>query len=58
MAGLDDISDPETAAAMNEFDFLVSEVGEGAGEARSGDGEWGELVKSNILQSECAKVIS
>ena len=49
MAGLDDISDPETAAAMNEFEFLVSEVGEGAGEARSGDGEWGEFVQASYF---------
>ncbi|XP_055957488.1 striatin isoform X2 [Patella vulgata] len=38
MAGMDDV-DPETEEALAEFDFLVSESGEGAGEARShGDG--------------------
>lgn len=44
MAGIDDVlADPETQEALSEFDFLVSESGEGAGEARShGDGpEWG-----------------
>ena len=43
--GIDDVmtADPETEEALAEFDFLVSESGEGAGEARSqGDGtEWG-----------------
>ena len=44
MAGMEDVlADPETEKAIAEFDFLVSETGEGAGEARShGDGtEWG-----------------
>ncbi|XP_046359156.1 striatin-3-like isoform X5 [Haliotis cracherodii] len=44
MAGIEDVmADPETEEALAEFDFLVSESGEGAGEARShGDGtEWG-----------------
>ncbi|XP_074641715.1 striatin-3-like isoform X2 [Tubulanus polymorphus] len=43
MAGIDDVlGDPEEEEALAEFDFLVSETGEGAGEARSqGDGtEW------------------
>lgn len=46
MAGMDEmLADPETEEALAEFDFLVSETGEGAGEARSqGDGtEWGGL---------------
>ena len=44
MAGIEDVlADPETEEALAEFDFLVSESGEGAGEARSqGDGTiWG-----------------
>ncbi|XP_029650816.1 striatin-3 isoform X3 [Octopus sinensis] len=44
MAGMEDVlANPETEEALAEFDFLVSESGEGAGEARSqGDGtEWG-----------------
>lgn len=43
MAGMEDVlADPETEEVLAEFDFLVSESGEGAGEARSqGDGtEW------------------
>eukprot|EP00106_Octopus_bimaculoides_P021342 XP_014788784.1 PREDICTED: striatin-3-like isoform X6 [Octopus bimaculoides] len=43
MAGMEDVlANPETEEALAEFDFLVSESGEGAGEARSqGDGtEW------------------
>ncbi|GAB1608074.1 striatin-3-like isoform X5 [Argonauta hians] len=43
MAGMEDVlANPETDEALAEFDFLVSESGEGAGEARSqGDGtEW------------------
>lgn len=46
MAGIEDVmADPETEEALAEFDFLVSESGEGAGEARShGDGtEWGKV---------------
>jgi len=43
--GIDEVltADPETEEALAEFDFLVSESGEGAGEARSqGDGtDWG-----------------
>ncbi|XP_041355160.1 striatin-3-like isoform X2 [Gigantopelta aegis] len=36
MAGIEDVmGDPETEEALAEFDFLVSESGEGAGEARS-----------------------
>lgn len=45
MAGMEDVlADPETEEVLAEFDFLVSESGEGAGEARSqGDGtEWGK----------------
>lgn len=45
MAGMEDVlANPETEEALAEFDFLVSESGEGAGEARSqGDGtEWGK----------------
>ena len=40
----DVMADAETEEALAEFDFLVSESGEGAGEARSqGDGtEWGK----------------
>ncbi|XP_025103837.1 striatin-3-like isoform X2 [Pomacea canaliculata] len=37
MAGEDLLDDPETEEALAEFDFLVSESGEGAGEARSHD---------------------
>lgn len=54
MAGIDDVlADPETQEALSEFDFLVSESGEGAGEARShGDGpEWGNQKKSLIYNS-------
>ena len=44
MAGLD-VIDPETEV-MAEFDFLSTEGGEGAGEARSGDAaEWGEYCR-------------
>ncbi|XP_055957495.1 striatin-3 isoform X9 [Patella vulgata] len=42
MAGMDDV-DPETEEALAEFDFLVSESGEGAGEARS----HGDAVQGN-----------
>ena len=40
----DVMADAETEEALAEFDFLVSESGEGAGEARSqGDGtDWGK----------------
>ncbi|XP_078673597.1 striatin-3-like isoform X1 [Branchiostoma floridae x Branchiostoma belcheri] len=43
LAGMEDVlADPETEEALAEFDFLVSEAGEGAGEAKSTDGaEWG-----------------
>ncbi|XP_025103843.1 striatin-3-like isoform X8 [Pomacea canaliculata] len=42
MAGEDLLDDPETEEALAEFDFLVSESGEGAGEARSHDSsDWG-----------------
>ncbi|XP_041355161.1 striatin-3-like isoform X3 [Gigantopelta aegis] len=44
MAGIEDVmGDPETEEALAEFDFLVSESGEGAGEARSPreGSEWG-----------------
>ena len=47
MAGIEDVmGDPETEEALAEFDFLVSESGEGAGEARSPrDGsEWGKIL--------------
>ncbi|KAL5009242.1 hypothetical protein ScPMuIL_014823 [Solemya velum] len=50
MAGIDDVlADPETQEALSEFDFLVSESGEGAGEARShGDGpEWEERKETS-----------
>ena len=46
MAGMEDVlADTETEEALAEFDFLVSESGEGAGEARipGEDGEWGEI---------------
>ena len=47
MVAMEDmISDPDADEALNDLDeFLASEGGEGAGEARSGaDGsEWGEL---------------
>lgn len=36
MAGIEDVvADPDTEEALAEFDFLVSENSEGAGEARS-----------------------
>lgn len=37
MAGEELLDDPETEEALAEFDFLVTESGEGAGEARSQD---------------------
>lgn len=44
MAGEDLMEDPETEEALAEFDFLVSESGEGAGEARSHQSsDWGKL---------------
>lgn len=52
MAGVEDImGDPDTEEALAEFDFLVSESSEGAGEARSqGDGtEW---EKKDLSPSE------
>lgn len=52
MAGMEEaLADPETEEALAEFDFLVSESGEGAGEARSsGDGtDWGELPRLSLL---------
>lgn len=47
MAGMEDaMADADTEEALAEFDFLVTEGGEGAGEARShGDGEWGRCMK-------------
>ena len=47
MAGMEDaMADADTEEALAEFDFLVTEGGEGAGEARShGDGEWGKCVE-------------
>ncbi|XP_029650819.1 striatin isoform X6 [Octopus sinensis] len=51
MAGMEDVlANPETEEALAEFDFLVSESGEGAGEARSqGDGtEWGVQGSGSI----------
>ena len=41
----------EAEEALAEFDFLVSETGEGAGEAQShGDGpEWGKTVPALIV---------
>ena len=49
MAGLD-VIDPETEV-MAEFDFLSTEGGEGAGEARSGDAaEWGEYWLLNYVK--------
>ncbi|KAK2145167.1 hypothetical protein LSH36_697g00020 [Paralvinella palmiformis] len=51
--GIDEVltADPETEEALAEFDFLVSESGEGAGEARSqGDGtDW---EKKDLSPSE------
>ncbi|XP_045179942.2 striatin-3-like isoform X8 [Mercenaria mercenaria] len=49
MAGVDD----ETEEVLAEFDFLVSEAGEGAGEAQShGDGpEWAGVQSGGNLQS-------
>lgn len=39
------MADADTEEALAEFDFLVTEGGEGAGEARShGDGEWGKCL--------------
>ncbi|XP_055957494.1 striatin-3 isoform X8 [Patella vulgata] len=50
MAGMDDV-DPETEEALAEFDFLVSESGEGAGEARShGDGMPWAVQGNNSIQ--------
>ena len=49
LAGMEDaMADPETEEALAEFDFMVQESGEGAGEARShGDGtEWGKALVS------------
>ncbi|ESO96474.1 hypothetical protein LOTGIDRAFT_231798 [Lottia gigantea] len=49
MAGIEDVlGDAETEEALAEFDFLVSESGEGAGEARSqGDGmPWAKKEKN------------
>uniref|UniRef100_A0A8C6WMZ7 Striatin, calmodulin binding protein 3 n=1 Tax=Neogobius melanostomus TaxID=47308 RepID=A0A8C6WMZ7_9GOBI len=45
--GLASEEDADTEEALKEFDFLVTEDGEGAGEARSsGDGtEWGKTLK-------------
>ena len=45
MAGIEDIADADTEEALAEFNFLVSENNEGAGEAQSqGDNvDWGEL---------------
>jgi len=48
MAGVDDVEAEEVLA---EFDFLVSETGEGAGEAQvqQGDGtEWGKLCPTAL----------
>ena len=43
MAGEELMDDPETEEALAEFDFLVTESGEGAGEARSHDSsDWGK----------------
>ena len=53
MAGMEEaLADPETEEALAEFDFLVSESGEGAGEARSsGDGtEWGKLSRYSCVE--------
>ena len=44
MAGMDDVlNDPDTEEALVEFDLILSEASEGAGEARTaGDGaDWG-----------------
>lgn len=51
MAGMEDM-DPETEA-LAEFDFLVTESGEGAGEARShGEGtEWGKPTNAVELRT-------
>ena len=56
MAGEELMEDPETEEALAEFDFLVTESGEGAGEARSHDGsDWGKphchaaLTPSSLL---------
>ena len=47
MAGMEDVLvDPETEEALAEFDFLVSESGEGGGESRGDGTEWG-LSKFN-----------
>ena len=44
-AGIEDIADADTEEALAEFNFLVSENNEGAGEAQSqGDNvDWGKL---------------
>ncbi len=63
MAGMEDVlADAEAEEALAEFDFLVSESGEGAGEARSqGDAtDWGEadFYHANIsMQLRTRKVV-
>ena len=55
MAGVDDV---EAEEALAEFDFLVSEQAEGAGEAQShGDGpEWGKIISSDRLFRICKNI--
>ncbi|XP_033644615.1 striatin-3-like [Asterias rubens] len=51
MAGMDDVlNDPDTEEALAEFDLILSESSEGAGEARTaGDGaDWGLDKKSDL----------
>ncbi|XP_022111054.1 striatin-3-like [Acanthaster planci] len=51
MAGMDDVlNDPATEEALVEFDLILSEASEGAGEARTaGDGaDWGLDKKSDL----------
>ena len=59
MAGVEDV---EAEEALAEFDFLVSETGEGAGEAQShGDGpEWGKIQKLfiNLVNTYINKLLN
>ena len=57
MAGVEDV---EAEEALAEFDFLVSETGEGAGEAQShGDGpEWGKAFSEYPLVKICKNIFT
>ena len=57
MAGMDDVlNDPDTEEALAEFDLILSESSEGAGEARTaGDGaDWG-LGEYRIGRTPCCR---